>query len=146
MLYFSIQNAPRSWDSNINSLRSGGCEMTTLSSDMFGLSSNRLSIGGSTSGSFTWNLELQDFVAGALLGADKRWLESTGACDMMVHMWHGSFMRFFLRGRCNIWWSWRVTLLARRIVNDVSYVIMKFFLCGRRSIWWSWRAADNAFN
>ena len=30
------------------------------------LSSNRLSIGGSTSGSFRSNLELQDFVAGAV--------------------------------------------------------------------------------
>ena len=33
-----------------------------------GLWSNRLSIGGSTSGSFRWNLELQDFVAGAVFG------------------------------------------------------------------------------
>ena len=30
--------------------------------------SNRLSFGGSTSGSFRWNLELKDFVAGAVLG------------------------------------------------------------------------------
>ena len=35
---------------------------------MLGLSSNRLSIGGSTSGSFRSNLELQDFVAGAVFG------------------------------------------------------------------------------
>ena len=33
-----------------------------------GLSSNRLSIGGSTSGIFRANLELQDFVAGAVFG------------------------------------------------------------------------------
>ena len=26
------------------------------------------------------------------------------------------------RGRRSIWWGWRVTLLARRIGNDVSYV------------------------
>ena len=39
-----------------------------ISSDVFGLSSNRLSIGGSTSGSFRSNLELQDFVAGAEFG------------------------------------------------------------------------------
>ena len=32
------------------------------------ISSNRLSIGGSTSGSFRSNLELQDFVAGAVFG------------------------------------------------------------------------------
>ena len=39
-----------------------------------GLSSNRLSIGGSTSGSFRWNLELQDFVAGAVFGEVGGWL------------------------------------------------------------------------
>ena len=53
-------------------LRSGGCEMTILSSDyrrvILGSCSNRLSIGGSTSGSFRSNLELQDLVAGAVLG------------------------------------------------------------------------------
>ena len=54
MLYFSIQNASPRWDES--GLRSGGCEMTILSSDyvriMFGMSSNRLSIGGSNSRSF----------------------------------------------------------------------------------------------
>ena len=53
-------------------IRSGGCEMTILSSDdgriILGLSSNRLSIGGSNSESFQCNLELKDFVAGAVFG------------------------------------------------------------------------------
>ena len=44
--------------------------MTILSSDhgriMVGLSSNRLYIGGSNSESFRCNLELKDFVAGAI--------------------------------------------------------------------------------
>ena len=40
-----------------------------ISSDYRRISSNRLSIGGSTSGSFRSNLELQDFVAGAVFGA-----------------------------------------------------------------------------
>ena len=35
---------------------------------MFGLSSNRLYIGGSNSESFQCNLELKDFVAGAVFG------------------------------------------------------------------------------
>ena len=39
-----------------------------LSSDILGLWSNRLSIGGSTSGIFRANLDLQDFVAGAVFG------------------------------------------------------------------------------
>ena len=41
---------------------------------ILGLSSNRLSIGASTSGSFRWNLELQDFVAGAVFGEVGGWL------------------------------------------------------------------------
>ena len=48
-------------------------------------------------------------------------------------------MRFILRGRRSIWGRWRVTLVAPRILNDVSYVrrgsIMGFILRGRRSIW-----------
>ena len=68
MLYFSIQNASPRWDEE--GLRGGGCEMTILSSDhpriILGLSSNRLYIGGSNSESFRCNLELKDFVAGAV--------------------------------------------------------------------------------
>ena len=70
MLYFSIQNASPRWDES--GLRSGGCEMTILSPDypriILGMSSNRLSIGGSNSESFQCNLELRDFVAGAVFG------------------------------------------------------------------------------
>ena len=54
MLYFSIENASPRWDEE--GLRGGGCEMTISWSDhgriMVGLSSNRLSIGGSNSRSF----------------------------------------------------------------------------------------------
>ena len=39
-----------------------------ISSDYPRISSNRLSFGGGTSGSFTWDVELKDFVAGAVLG------------------------------------------------------------------------------
>ena len=66
MLYFSIQNSSPRWDEE--GLRGGGCEMTISCSDhgriMVGLSSNRLYIGGSNS----CNLELKDFVAGAVFG------------------------------------------------------------------------------
>ena len=48
MLHFSIQNAPPRWDES--GLRSGGCEMTISCSDVLGMSSNRLNIGGSNSG------------------------------------------------------------------------------------------------
>ena len=42
--------------------------MTILSSDYRRVSANRLSIGGSTSGSVRSNLEFQDLVAGTVLG------------------------------------------------------------------------------
>ena len=42
--------------------------MTILSSDYARISSNRLSIGGSTSGICRLYLELQDFVAGTVFG------------------------------------------------------------------------------
>ena len=37
-------------------------------------------------------------------------------------MSRGSIIRFILRGRRSFWWVWKVTLLAPRIVNDISYV------------------------
>ena len=68
VVFFNTKSFPRLDESG---LRSGGCEMTILSSDhgriILGLSSNRLYIGGSNSDSFRCNLELKDFVAGAVL-------------------------------------------------------------------------------
>ena len=48
-----VFNTKLSPGSHGEGLGSGGCEMTILSSIIVGLSSNRLSIGGSTSGTFT---------------------------------------------------------------------------------------------
>ena len=61
-------------------------------------------------------------VAGAVFGEVGGWLCLLRALEMTFHMSRGSMMRFILRGRRNIWWSWRVTLVAPRIVNDVSCV------------------------
>ena len=74
------------------------------------------------SGSYRWNLELPDFVAGALFGEVAGWLYLLHALEMTFHMWRRSVMTFILRGRRSIWWCWRVTLLAPRIGNDVSQV------------------------
>ena len=74
------------------------------------------------SGSIRWNLELQDFVAGAVFGEVRGWLYLLHALEMRFHMWHRSLMTFILHGRRSIWWGWMVTLLAPRIGNDVSYV------------------------
>ena len=90
---------------------------------ILGLCWNRLSIGGSTSGCFRWNLELQDFVAGAVFAEFQGWLYLLRALEMRFHMWRRSLMTLILCGRRSIWWGWRVTLLAPRIGNDVSYVI-----------------------
>ena len=69
VVFCNTKSSPR-WDEE--GLRSGGCEMTISCSDhariMLGLSSNRLYIGGSNSESFQCNLELKDFVAGAVFG------------------------------------------------------------------------------
>ena len=173
MLYFTIQNRLQDGTSKVP--EAAGCEMTILSSDyrriMLGLSSDYPRIvfllAEATSGSFRWNLELQDFVAGAVFGEVGGWLYWLLALEMRFHMWRRSLMTFILRGRRSIWWSWRVALVAPRIGNDVSYVtqiiddihfawqaryLVKleggsccsarwkwcFILRGRRSIWWSW--------
>ena len=91
-------------------------------SDLVGLSSNRLSIGGSTSRTFRWNLERQDFVAGAVFGEVAGWLYLLRALEMTFHMSRRSTMTMVLRGRRSIWWGCRVTLFAPRIGNDVSFV------------------------
>ena len=93
-----------------------------ISSDIVGLSSNRLSIGGSTWRSFRWNLERQDFVAGAVFGEFAGWLYLLRALEMTFHMWRRSLLTCILRGRRSIWWGCRVPLLAPRIGNDVWYV------------------------
>ena len=40
---------------------------------------------------------------------------------MKFHVWRGLIMGFILRGRRSFWWGSRLTLLALRIANDVSY-------------------------
>ena len=74
------------------------------------------------SGSIRWNLELQDFVAGALFGEVGGWLYLLHALEMTFHMWRRSLMTFILRGRRSIWWGSRLILLAARIGHDDSYV------------------------
>ena len=61
-------------------------------------------------------------VAGAVFGEVGGCLLLLRALEMMFHMWCGSLMTFILHGRRSTWWSWRVTLVAPPIANDVSYV------------------------
>ena len=86
-------------------------------------------------------------VAGAVFGEVGGWLYLLCALEMTFHMWCRSMMKFILRGRRNIWWSWRVTPVVSRIVNPFHMwggSMMRFILRGSRSIWWSLRIV-NAF-
>ena len=86
-------------------------------------------------------------VAGAVFGEVGGWLYLLRALEMRFHMWRRSLMTFILRGRRSSWWGWRVTSLAPRIGNEVSYVtqiIDDIHLRGRRSIWWGWRVTSLA--
>ena len=116
--------------------------MTILSSDILGLWSNRLSIGGSTSGIFRANLDLQDFVAGAVFGEVGGWLDWLRALEMTFHMWRRSLMTLILCGRCSIWWGWGVTYWLHALEMRFHMwrkSFLTFILRGRRSIWWGWR-------
>ena len=53
-------------------------------------------------------------VAGAVFGEVGGRLYLLHALEMSFHMWPRSLMTFILRGRCSIWWSWTVTLVAPR--------------------------------
>ena len=53
-------------------------------------------------------------VAGAVFGEVGGRLYLLHALEMSFHMWRRSLMTFILRGRCSIWWSWTVTLVAPR--------------------------------
>ena len=90
------------------------------------------------SGSYRWNLDLPDFVAGALFGEVAGWLYLLHALEMTFHMWRRSGMTLILRGRRSIWWCWRVTLLAPRIGNDV-------FICDADQWWHSFCVAGALF-
>ena len=59
-------------------------------------------------------------VAGAVFGEVPAIRTLLHVLEMTFHMWRRSLMTFILRGRRSIWWSWTVTLVAPRIVNDVS--------------------------
>ena len=122
VVFFNTKSSP-GWDEL--GLRSGGCELTILSSDIFGLSSDIVE------SSFYWQKHFRhfhlkstpkNFVAGAVFGEVGGWLYLLHTMEMTFHMWCGSRMRFILRGWRSICWVWRVTLLAPRIGNDVSYV------------------------
>ena len=58
-------------------------------------------------------------LAGTVFGEVGRWLLLLRALEMMFHMWRGSRMRFILRGRRSMWWSWNVTFVAGAAFGDI---------------------------
>ena len=83
MLYFTIQNRLQAGTSKVSEAAGARWRFyRRISSDILGLWSNRLSIGGSTSGIFRANLDLQDFVAGAVFGEVGGWLDWFRALEM----------------------------------------------------------------
>ena len=72
------------------------------------------------SGSIRWNLELQDFVVGAVFGEVGGWLDWLRALEMTFHMWRRPLMTLILCGRCSIWWGWRVIFAAGAVFGEVG--------------------------
>ena len=144
MLYFTIQNRLQDGTSKVPEA-AGARWRFYRRIIMLGyrrISSNRLSIGGSTSGSFRSNLELQDFVAGAVFG------EVGGDFTCSAH-WKWRFI-------CRADHRWRSFCVAGAVFGEVGgwlYLLhalemtfhmwrrslMTCILRGRRSIWWGWR-------
>ena len=115
MLYFTIQNRPQDGTSKVS--EAAGARWRFYRRIIVGLSSDILESSfywRKHSGSIRWNLQLQDFVTGAVFGEVGGWLHLLHALEMRFHMWRRSLMTFILRGRRSIWWGWRVTFRDRR--------------------------------
>ena len=111
VVFYNRKSSPRRDEKG---LRSGGCEMTILSSDYPRIILESSFYWRKHSGSIRRNLELPDFVAGAVFGKVRGWLYLLHAVEMRFHMWRRSLMTFILRGRRSIWWGWRVSFRDRR--------------------------------
>ena len=90
VVFYNTKSSP-SWDES--GLRSGGCEMTILWSDIVG-----------------YRRMCSDYRRIVFLLAE-------AFREFPLKSWASRF-----RGRRSIWWGWRVPCLAKRIGNDVSYV------------------------
>ena len=140
LFFFNTKSSPRS---DRKGLRSGGCEMMILSSGLivFGMCSDRLSIGGRNSGFPRWNLDLRilwqaqylvKLGGGSCCSARWKWCF---ICDA-DHWWHWFCVAGAVFGEVGGW------LLLLRALEMMFHMwcgsLMTFILCGRRSIWWRW--------
>ena len=140
MLYFTIQNRLQAGTSKVSEAAGARWRFyPRISSDILGLWSNRFSIGGSTSGIFRANLDLQDFVAGAVFGEVGGWLDWLHALEMTFesdadHWWHSFCVAGAVFGEVA---GWLYLLHALEMTFHMRWGwTMTFILRGRRSIWW----------
>ena len=116
MLYFSIQNRVQGRTSKVSEAAGARCDF------MIGLCSDYPRIVFILAETIQRVSAAILNLAGAVFGEVRGWLCLLRALEMTFHMRRGSNMRCNLRGRCSIWWGSRLTLLAPRLLNDVSYV------------------------
>ena len=129
VVFCNTKLSPRS---DREGLQSGGCEMTILSSDMFGICSNMFE------SSFYWRKQCRDSplkcwhhnrVAGAVFGEVGGWLCLLRALEMTFHMWFTALMRF-------IHFAWQAQYLVKVMGDSCCFAHCKWrFKCDTDQAW-----------
>ena len=141
MLYFTIQNRLQDGTSKVPEAAGARWRFSgRMWSDVVGLSSNRLSIGGSNSGILRWNVDLRISWQAQYLVR----LDGDFACSahwkwrficVADHWWHSFCVAGAVFGEVG------GCLLLLRALEMMFHTwcgsLMTFILRGRRSIWWS---------
>ena len=138
MLYFTIQNRLQDGTSKVS--EAAGARWRFCVRIIVGLSSNRLSIGGSTSGSEILSFKIS-WQAQYLVRLEGDFSCSTHwkwgfICDA-DHWWHSFCVAGAVFGEVGGWLHLLHALEMRFHMWRRS--LMTFILRGRRSIWWGWR-------
>ena len=137
MLYFTIHNRLQDGTSKVS--EAAGARWRFYRRIMLGLSSNRLSIGGSTSAEIlsfkiSWQAQYLVRLEGDLFTCSAHW-KWRFICDA-DHWWHSFCVAGAVFGEVGGW------LLLLRALEMMFHMwcgsLMTFILRGRRSIWWSW--------
>ena len=145
MLYFTIQNRLQDGTSKVPEAAGARCDdfivgSGRISSDVVGLSSNRLSIGGSNSEILRWNVDLRISWQAQYLVR----LDGDFACSahwkwrficVADHWWHSFCVAGAVFGEVG------GCLFLLRALEMMFHMwcgsLMTFILRGRRSFWWS---------
>ena len=134
MLYFSMQNRFQDRTSKVS--EAAGARWRFHGRIMVGLSSNRLYIGGSNSESFRCNLELKDFVAGAVFAEVGGW-----HCLLCVNE-----VSYETRIKHEIHFAWQAQYLLRLEVDIACSAHFKWrFTCDADQSWDAFCVAGAVF-